>query len=186
MVRTREAYTLFEVILVLAIMIVVASLAVPSLDSMMGTYRVTAAGDTVRGAWAQARTHAMNEGRPYRFSVVPNKGNYRLAPDSAEFWAGNGGPSASGTPPFIQEEALPKGVRFGDPSGSGGPATDSGGDSVMPPGSVNPGSWVTAVVFLPDGTARDDKELIFSARGSRSFSLKLRGLTGVVTSRWLK
>ena len=186
--RSRHAYTLFELILVMVILVVVAAVVAPSVDFLLGTYRVTAAGDAVRGAWAQARSQAMNEGRPYRFSVLPQKGNYRLAPDSGEFWAGNGGsPSTAdpATPPLIVEDALPKGVRFNDPNGSGGTNFDSGSDTVLPPGSVDPGSWSTAVIFLPDGTARDDLELVFGARGSRSLSLKLRGLTGVVTTHWL-
>jgi prepilin-type N-terminal cleavage/methylation domain-containing protein len=188
MSTARQGFTLFELILVLAVMVVLAAIAVPSLDAMLGTYRVTAAGDSVRGAWALARAHAMNEGRPYRFSVVPHKGNYRLAPDSSEFWSGNGSAPNSteaSAKPFILEEALPKGVRFSDPNGPAKGDTEAGGDSLLPPGNVDPGSFVSAVIFLPDGTARDDRELVFTTRGARSLSLKLRGLTGVVTARWL-
>lgn len=186
--RRRRAFTLFELILVLVVLVVVAAVAAPSLDSMLGTYRVTAAGDVVRGAWAQARARAMNEGRAYRFSVLPHKGNYRLAPDAPEFWAGNGGSPTttdSNAPPLILEDALPKGVRFNDPNGPPEADVEGGTDTVAAPGSVDLGSWSTAVIFLPDGTARDDRELVFAARGSRSLSLKLRALTGVVTTRWL-
>ncbi|TMQ33677.1 MAG: prepilin-type N-terminal cleavage/methylation domain-containing protein [Planctomycetota bacterium] len=88
--RSRQGYTLFEVVLVLALLVLLAAITYPSLDAMYGDSKVTAAGDMVRGAWAEAQARAMDEGRAYRFAVIPNQGNYRVAPDSADFWSGNG------------------------------------------------------------------------------------------------
>ncbi len=187
---TSPAYTLFELILVMAILVIVAALAYPSLDSMYGGYKVKAAADQVRAGWADARAHAMEEGRPYRFSVVPNRGNYRAAPDSGDFWSGSGElPAATdpNNPPLILEQALPKGVRF-TMDRAGGPG-DANGDSVTGAGSIDPTSWVPVVVFLPDGTARapgsDDQEIkiVFNAQGARPIEMRLRTLTGVITVR---
>src|SRR5437588_5623421 len=69
-VHRRPAFTLFELVLVMAILVMLAAVATPTLDSLYGTFRVTAAADSIRAAWADARTHAMNEGCAYRFSVV--------------------------------------------------------------------------------------------------------------------
>jgi prepilin-type N-terminal cleavage/methylation domain-containing protein len=184
--RPRQAFTLFELLLVLALLTVLAAVAYPSLDAMYGNFRVTAAADMVRAAWAQARAHAMNDGYAYRFSVVPGRGNYRVAPDVADFWGGNGAPASAldpDNPPFVYEDVLPRSVRFR--TAKGGVETDlaGGGDSSSPVGSVDPGSWTTIATFLPDGTAREDVELVFQARGARALALKLRGLTGVVTTR---
>src|SRR5262249_12697428 len=115
----RRAFTLFEVVLVLALMVILGALAYPNLDSLYSDFRWTQASDQVRACWAEARAHAMNEGRTYRFAVVNNSGNYRLAPDSSEFWASNSGapPPTSSTssnannPPYQEEDVLPKGVR---------------------------------------------------------------------------
>jgi hypothetical protein len=169
--------------LVLAIIVVVAAISFPSFKSMLASYRVTAAGDSVRGAWAQARAHAMNESRPYRFSIVVGAGNFRLAPDSAEFWSGGGSTRQTPGAALILEDALPPGVRFSGPKqpGDASPADDS--PSVVPTGDSS--VWSTVAVFLPDGTARDDCELIFSTRGDRALCVKLRAMTGAVTSRWL-
>src|SRR5262245_61942594 len=85
---TRQGFTLFELVLVAVLLVILAAISVPSLESLAGYFRATAASDAVRACWAQARARAMNDGTPYRFSVMPGKGNYRLAPDSANFWAG--------------------------------------------------------------------------------------------------
>jgi hypothetical protein len=148
---------------------------------MVSSYRVTAAGDSVRSAWAQARAHAMNESRPYRFSIVVGAGNYRVAPDSAEFWSGSGSQTPGAALDLI--DALPPGVRFSDPQvGAPGPSDDS--PSVVP-ATRDSSNWTTMAVFLPDGTARDDCELTFTTRGARSLCVKLRAMTGAVTTRWL-
>jgi hypothetical protein len=181
--RARHAYTLFELILVLAMVVVITAFVFPSVDAMYGNFRLTAAADTVRGAWAAARAHAMDEGRAYRFAVVPNMGNYRLAPDSADFWAGNGEPptlAESSTPPLVIEDALPKGVRFTTPDVLGG-GLEANNDTILPAGTIDPGQWARTVTFLPDGTAREDVEIVFHARGVRPAILRLRALTGAVT-----
>src|SRR5438094_136142 len=80
-----------------------AVLSYPSIASMYGSYRVQAAADQVRAAWAEARTHAVNEGRPYRFSIVPNKRNFRVAPVGSNYWSGRGDGATNDTdnPPYI-------------------------------------------------------------------------------------
>jgi prepilin-type N-terminal cleavage/methylation domain-containing protein len=176
-VPSRKAFTLFELVLVLALLVVMTALAYPSIDSMYGTYRVQAAVDMVRAAWAAARSRAIDEGQPYRFAIIPGEGKFRVAPDSGNYWNGSGGPAAeadSGVRPYIQEDTLPKGVRFDMPEA---PA-DSGSASPEAGGS---GAWNTVATFLPDGSAKEDVAIQFVGRGGgRALVLKLRGLTGVV------
>lgn len=184
--RPRSAYTLFELILVMAIISMVAALAYPSIEAMYGDYRLTAGVDQVRAAWAAARAHALDEGRPYRFAILPNQGNYRVAPDSADFWAGSGGAAdaaQASTPPYILEETLPRGVRMAlSDTPSVGGADDL---TSQPAASVDAGQWTPVAVFLPDSTARDDAEIVFQTRGCRPRALRLRALTGIVTPRIL-
>jgi prepilin-type N-terminal cleavage/methylation domain-containing protein len=180
----RQGFTLFELLLVMAVIVVLAAVSYPSLDAMYGNFKVTAATDTVRGIWAEGRAHAMNEGRLYRFSVVPGKGNYRLAPDSADYWVGDSNPAEApdpANPPLVVEAALPKGVAFTLGKGDQRPTGSPGGDTVLPEGKVDPSAWSAVATFLPDGTTREDVDLVFQARGAQPVSLKLRGLTGVVT-----
>ena len=75
-------------------------------------YRLEAAGDQIRGRWAEARAKAIEEGRPYRFATQPD-GQYKIAPDTADNWSGGdatGGESNdSDSPPLVIEETLPDG-----------------------------------------------------------------------------
>jgi Tfp pilus assembly protein FimT len=162
----RSAFTILEVTLVLAVMLIVTAIAVPSIDSMYSDLRLTAAADSVRGKWAEARARAMEDGVAYRFAVIHGSGKHRVAPDAGDFWSGgdggNGGPETD-TPPLISEDELPKGVSFA------GEGPGEGGD------------WSTVVVFQPDGTAREDVEVMFTSGGGRPLALRLRGLTGAVT-----
>ena len=177
--RKRPAYTLLEVILVLAILAMVTALAYPSIDGMYGHHRLTAALDEVRGTWAAGRAHAIEEGQPYRFAVVMGKGNFRLAPDSPEYWDGSGGgaPSGNGLQPAVITGALPRGVSFAEgPGGAGGGANP---DTVLD--SVSPSQYKPIAIFLPDGTARDDVEIRFNVRGAAPAVIRLRSMTGVVS-----
>jgi prepilin-type N-terminal cleavage/methylation domain-containing protein len=187
-VRTpRPAYTLFELMLVLVLLVLLAAIAYPSLDSLLGTFRMNAAADMLRANWADARAYAMNEGRAYRFAVLPNQGNFRVAPDSPDFWSGNDpAPDDANNPPLVVDDALPKGVRFATPDSYQSAALYQTGESALPVGSVDPGSWSTIVTFLPDGTTKEDVEIVFTGGGARPLDIKLRALTGAVTVRQLQ
>jgi prepilin-type N-terminal cleavage/methylation domain-containing protein len=182
--KSRSAFTLFEMVLVLAVLVVLAAVTYPAFDAMYGGYRVTGAADVIRAAWASARAHALDEGRPYRFAVVPGKGNYRIAPDSPEFWTGNGPQQDGPNPAFVLEEALQK-VRFVHPDALRDGGTELSGDASLPVGSIDPGMWSLVATFMPDGSAREDIEIVLHGRGARPLLLKLRGLTGVVTTKSL-
>ncbi len=169
-VEARRGFTLVEMLLVLALILLVAAIAVPSLDAWFQSYRVQEAADDLQTALIKARTRAMEEGRPYRFEWgVLNERFYRLAPDDAVHWAelqdSPVPPSLSGfdDPPGLTiETELPEGVRF------------VGG--------------LDTVIFQPDGTAKiysnqgDQFVLVILEdwRGRRRI-LQIRGLTGGVT-----
>src|SRR5262245_32030612 len=87
--KRRSGYTLFEVVLVCAVMLIGTSLFVPSLRSMHGSYKLNGAVDTMRTAFAQARARAIEDSRPYRVSIEPDGSHYRVAPDQADYWSGS-------------------------------------------------------------------------------------------------
>jgi prepilin-type N-terminal cleavage/methylation domain-containing protein len=167
--QRRRAFTLMELMLTMAIMVMVAAVSYPSLDALYAGVKVDAAGDAVRAAWSQAEAHAINEGRPYRFAVMPGTGKYRVAPDSDAYWSGGGDTPASDdpdNPPMVLEDSLPEGINFA--LGNAGAGADGSG-------------YAGTAVFLPDGSARDDVEINVGTGDAPGLTLRLRGLTGVVT-----
>jgi prepilin-type N-terminal cleavage/methylation domain-containing protein len=173
-VPRRRGYTLLEIILVCALIAIIAALSYPSVESMYGAYKVQAAADGVKAAWANARLHALEEARAYRFSVIPGKGNFRVAPDSPEFWSGSVDRDPN-NPAYILEDALPSKVRFAfQGNGADGPAGDS-----EEPGKVDPSQYVTVAVFNTDGTADEDCEIAFHYGSGRPMVMRLRAITGL-------
>jgi len=169
----RSGYTLLELIVVMAVITILATLSVPSLRTMGSSYKVGAAADAVRAAWAQARAHAIEEGRPYRFAVVPGSGHFRVAPDQEADWSGREG---SG---YTLQETLPPAVSFS--VGGEGSAPPAAGSQPSPPPPAS--AYSHPIVFLPDGTARADAEVVFQMRGAKPVVLSLRAMTGAVTTR---
>ncbi|NBO94170.1 MAG: prepilin-type N-terminal cleavage/methylation domain-containing protein [Planctomycetia bacterium] len=175
---SRSAFTLLELLVVISIIAVVVGMATLSLRSMYGPYKITAAVDSVRAAWALARSRAVDEDRPYRFSIEPNGRHFRIAPDSEPYWAGGAAPAndpdGSG---IIKVDSLPPGVRF-TINGDGNQAPPS--DADLPDEKTPPsGQWETVCVILPDGTSRQDVRIVFQVRGGAPTQLQLRGMTGV-------
>jgi type II secretory pathway pseudopilin PulG len=176
-----------ELVIVLAIIAIMAGLAYPTIQGMFGHYRLRAASDGVRAGWVRARAHAVEEGQRYRFAVVPGKGNYRIAPDSPEYWSGSLPAFDPENPPLVIEDAVPSPVRFSIGEGA---APDEDGDSSLPVGSVEPGQWVSVVFFEADGSVEsalpsasnsEDVKITFSSPGYRPVVMHLRAMTGIAS-----
>jgi prepilin-type N-terminal cleavage/methylation domain-containing protein len=168
--KTRQAYTLMEVVLVLALVVILASMAWPVIDAMQAGPRLTAGTDTVRSAWSKARTRAVEERRAYRFAVKDNSGTFRVAPDTPEFWGDSEGmDDGLNADALVYENSLPDRVVFVPNSESGGEGQASD-------------DWRTVVTFLPDGSASEDAELCLRTSGTSPTTLKLNGSTCAVST----
>jgi hypothetical protein len=162
--------TLFETILVVAVILIAAAIAVPSLSSMYGDTPMTAAADKVKSRWAEAKARAAAENRPYRFALIPGTSKFRVAPDSPEFWDGANAPADGRS--LVLDDKLPNDIYFATPDDAGGFRAPSEGG----------GEWSSPIVFLPDGTAREDAVIAFAEPGSRPLLLRLQGSTGAVST----
>jgi Tfp pilus assembly protein FimT len=164
----RPGLTLIEVLLVIAVIITLGAVAYPTLSAMYGDVKVKAAADQVRASWTEARSHAIEDGRPYRFAIQPGTAKYRVAPDADGFWDGSGGAADDGeAPPFTQEGDLPNGILFA----GGADLPESGG-------------WATVVVFHPDGGASADTEVSMKEDDdSTPIVVRVRAMTGAVSVR---
>jgi len=164
--RRRRAFTLFELILVMAIMLIISAMAMPMIyEAMYSDTRVSAAADMVRARWADCRSQAMEEGRSYQFSVIPNSGMFKV-----ELYQPNGGePNAGG---LMIQDSLPKGVRFG--------TADHPVDATAE--EVTSGEYVPIAVFQADGSAMEDVDVIFGAAGAMQITLRLQAFSGAATT----
>jgi len=150
--KQRNGFSMFELVVTLAIVAIAGAILVPTLRSMMGDNPVKAAADQVKSRWAEARAKAMEQGKPYRFSVTGDN-TFCTAPDD-DF----DGPSGL-------KDRLPDKVSFTQ----GGTANNN----------QNNGSsdGTTSVVFLPDGTATTDFELGLNGQGCAPVTLKMNKTT---------
>src|SRR5262249_41882369 len=123
----RRGYTLFEVVLVMGVLVLIAAASYPSLKNMYGFHKLNGAVDSVRGAWARARSRAIEERRPYPFSVEPGGVHFRVAPDSDEYWKGSAPENDSHGKGLVLEQSLPSGVHF-SVNGNGG-GNDNGSEA---------------------------------------------------------
>ncbi len=174
MVRQRKAFTLFELILVCALLALLAAMVWPNLDYFNADARIVAAADMVRGQLSQARSHAVEEGRPYRFEIVDAM-HCRVVPDTGDAPA-PGSVNNSGSAEDAgdaNEDTLPKNVTF-DLSHTNAAGDD---DNQNDTGSSGAGM---RIVYLPDGSAREDAEIRLTSQGARGATLKLRALTGTI------
>ena len=162
----RSGFTLLEIVLVMAIILILGSVIYPSLKGMYGDTRVRGAADQVCAAWAEARARSIDSGTPYRFAVMPASEKYRIAPDSQSSWDGSGSSGSSNNSDNGQEltGALPKGIKFKLDSN----ATDSGS------------GWKTVATFMPDGSCKDDVKVTIEGDDCKPLIVSIRGLTGVV------
>jgi Tfp pilus assembly protein FimT len=162
--KARLAFTLMETVLVMAILLILAALAFPCIDSLQAGPRLSAATDLVRARLNETRTHAIQDRMPYRFAVKDGTGAFKIAPDTSDYWSDGSTPAKDDTA-WVFEGSLPERVVFA-PSEEGSTS----------------GSWHTLVTFQADGTAADDVDMTFKTNGAPPTTLRLRGSTGSVTT----
>ncbi|MDX1947603.1 MAG: prepilin-type N-terminal cleavage/methylation domain-containing protein [Pirellulaceae bacterium] len=185
----RRAYTLLEVLLVLAILVVVFAAATPALMGVLARQRLHAAAEQVRVEWTKAHVQAMKSGRiqVFRYELGGNKFTVQpwmatddsIAPAQTNSFAPTEEERAS---PRLDESAaieLPEGVRF------------IIGDAQLESRSIQieqeisdanqyETAWSRPILFYPDGTS-SDAFLIVANDKEIGLQVELRGMTGSAT-----
>ena len=181
--RCRSGYTLFELLLVLGIRVILAVLAYPSIEAMLGEFRVEAAVDAVRAAPGGARCPGNHRGPVVPLRRHDEPGRVPPAPDSSDFGPDSetgSTPPDPNNPPLVLKGKLPKNVTFNQ---ADNPQSASTPASTLQTKDISTGTWTTVVTFLPDGTASQDVQMVFQTRGTKPLTLELRAFTSVVTVR---
>ncbi|MSU80113.1 MAG: prepilin-type N-terminal cleavage/methylation domain-containing protein [Gemmataceae bacterium] len=170
MKRQRSGYTLMEIIVVVAIILVVMTLAVPAAMTWLADARADAAADMVRARLTDARSKAMEDGRPWRLAYLANTGYFQLAPEESMEWEAVQQSNTKQTD-VIRDE-LPKDILF----------VASPDDLVGKREAGTVGNmWETIAIYMPNGSARDDSLTYFGKVGVAPARARLRALTGSIT-----
>jgi len=159
-----SGFSLMEVVLVLALIMLVLAAAIPMTRAVLEDERLRNAADRVQAAWVTARVEAMASGDHVIFRYEPGTGLFELA-GTERVTSLDGKPSE-----------LPEGITFATSTKAADAREGveeglSGGAAA----SVNePEIW-----FYPDGTSSDVRELLLRNESGTQIRLTLRGLTGV-------
>ncbi len=195
----RPGLTLFEVLLTLCLLVVIAAVVWPSLGKSFSIHRLRKAADQVHIGWCKARLKAMGSGciLVFRYEVGGNK--YRLDAQAAGAvssqsdlmvssaanygpeanFAGNTNPqnnaplNGAASSPGI---TLPDGVFFLSSEILPDTRAMAAISNMSPPEA----GWSEPIFFYPDGTT-STAQLLLRNKEDRLIELFLRGLTGVVT-----
>ncbi len=189
----RNAVTLIEVLLVLALLVTLAAITWPAMDRPMANQRMRKAADKVRIAWAKARVEAMSTGETFVFRCSLESDEYTVesqpGPESVDSMAAStdgqfdetASTSTTLTEPLTSKtRRLPENIRFVDGEVTFDTRATILGEATDEFSTDSTGQCVDPIMFFPDGTTSTAK-LILENQFERRIELSLRGLTGVIT-----
>jgi prepilin-type N-terminal cleavage/methylation domain-containing protein len=185
--HVASGFTLLELTLVLALLVVLAAIVWPAFERPLASQRLQQGADKIRAEWTRTRVRAMTSGSPHVFRYQPLTNQYQI-----EVWHGAeaqleaSSVSDFGTPlesavvsQGLGEDGLPDGVLFdanqtlqevrGMFVGAEAVASRSG-----------EAAWSDPIYFFPDGTTSTAR-LLLRNEYELYIILDLRGLTGVTT-----
>ncbi len=193
----RRAFTLFEMLLVLSILVVALSIAVPTYEAMITSRRIFNSVENVRLELQRARLEAIKTGQAQAFRCQVGQSQFTVQPwlkasDSVEASAGatiitelgqaidtastSSGVVSNMADPTAGQKLLEEGILFAsadilnDMRSLSEQSTSDSMQSAM-------SGWSQPILFYPDGSATTAHIVIQNARGRR-MAVQLRGLTG--------
>lgn len=180
--RRRSAFTLFELLLALAVLVIFGAMTYTALRGPMTTQRLKKSGELVRAEWARARLRAMRTGRVHVFRYEPSGTQFFVetlvtALDDVESTndfspTGQAGVTMQANRPSAKTIDLPEGVRFhGGETAMDARASQFSSSAGLEGGSAMP------VLFYPDGTTSEAAIVLINDR-QQCVQVTLRGLTG--------
>jgi type II secretory pathway pseudopilin PulG len=171
--------TLIEVCLVMALLVAIASFAVPLMGGAMERRALVSGAGMLQAGWTRARLAAMQSGQTYVVRFEPKGSRFQVLsldqlslPESQEMPAED--PEAENSPYDILrlfKTRLPEGVIFASANVS------NSNQLTATIGSAGDGPWSSPIIFRPDGTTSDATVLLVNEPG-QTVRVTLRGLTG--------
>ena len=200
----RSALTLFELLLVLAILVALAGVAIPTFDSMVSSRRLGQSVEKLRNEIMSGRVTAMRTGQAQMIRMTLQGKDYSISPwlGGSEAEDASAGATVMQAGQIIQTQAttgggakstselanstlqLSEGVSFSIVEtlvdSRNASAIEQGGGTVPTSGgsSQGDGSGLSSPLLLyPDGTCTTAQIVLIDDRGRR-MAIQLRGVTG--------
>lgn len=191
--RTRRAaFTLWELLLALFILVTIAALSWPALNRLLAEDRVHRSLNLLQEKFAAARIRALEQQVPYQFRYEPGGRKFILIP---AYFAENSSQPNSTTAvkrPWIAAEELPDQVHLESGTNSSSLASSSTSNAstdVQIPadwlvdipnnGRFQGVNWSAPILIRPDGSATA-AELVLVDQKKAQYRLLVRGLTGTL------
>ncbi len=181
----RRGMTLFEILLVLVLLVVVSSLAVPLFESSFATVRLRRGSDQVLAAWSDARVQAVQSGQTHEFLFQAESSLYRVQPwqvqqvSDAVMDPTAVAPVADDSTQAVwlpYEAELPEEIMFA--KGDAITLDAANERTVETLNQDGESVWSAPILFFPDGSTSSASLLLSGER--RLFQrVTLRALTGV-------
>lgn len=183
LVVRRGGFTLIEVLLVMSLLVIIASITMPFLGNSFSRAHLNAADDLLRDALTRGRLTAMQSGEIQAFRCEPKGARFQLvALDKLSL-------PESSTPPADKSDGehsahdilrlaparLPDDVIFASAD------VASSNQVAALYGSVSDSGWSAPIMFNPDGTT-SDATILLQNNQNQTIRVTLRGVTGLVTS----
>ncbi|MFO1023241.1 MAG: hypothetical protein U0903_21510 [Planctomycetales bacterium] len=187
------AFTLWELLLALAIMVTIAVLSFPALSRLLAEDRVHRSLSLLQEKFAAARIHALEQQVPYQFRYEPGGRKFILIP--AYFAENSSQPNSTSTVkrPWIAAEELPDKMHL--EAGVNHTASQTATNSTAASTDVQiPSDWLSdipnngrfqgvnwspPVLIRPDGSATA-AEIVLVDQKKTQYRLLVRGLTGTL------
>jgi prepilin-type N-terminal cleavage/methylation domain-containing protein len=181
----RRGYTLFELMLVLALLVVIGALVWPNLTGPLDNQKLRKSADLIRAELAGARNQAMRTGRIQAFRYSTGAGEYTIEPWFANDDYLESNVQTAGLVPLDQTAVMvqAKAVKLDDGIiFSGGEvevdlrAMEASRDTIRAT-SVEP-TAAPVILFYPDGSSSTARLILTNEEGY-FVVIQLRGLTGI-------
>ena len=182
--RRRSGFTLFELMIVVAIIVAVTALAAPGMMERVRSGRVLEAAEDVREVLAACRKYAIESGVDYHFRFEPG-GHFVVAiPAEQNVSIGNSADADGEDAEFIYLSGeLPETIFLRTSQGD-----TSGGETLDGPafgdlenaGTLASKNWSMPILFRFDGSAEDKSFRVLDEQ-QRSCEVTVRGLTGTIS-----
>ena len=181
--RKRSGFSLLGMMVVLGLIVVVASMAAPSLMDRMRDTSLHGAADQVREILSEARTFAIDSGIDYQFRYEPEGQWFVVLPTEIEPSAANSVNTDSGSAEYmrlsgeLEEDHFLRGAK--DETDIAEHLESSWFSGLGEASTLASKGWSAPIYFRFDGSATDRTFRVMDKDG-RTAELTVRGLTGAV------